>query len=188
MNSKMRKEKQKKSKTMQSWERMETWPPTTAMAGKASQRVGKALSSPWSPRAVQALCILFTNEIRFSIQTYYSEIQRNEAFLGFFGFFEFCWDRKEWRSLAKEPRSERFVRAILRNFSKCLLALKFLTKNKQKDMLDQISIMYWLLHLRSATSLKLHWWSNVLCITFCVHSIFHKSLIIMYVITFYFKL
>lgn len=107
MNTKMRKEKQKKSKTMQSWERMETWPPTTAMAGKASQRVGKALSSPWSPRAVQALCILFTNEIRFSIQTNYSEIQRNEAFLGFSVFFEFCWGRKEWQSLAKEPLSER---------------------------------------------------------------------------------
>lgn len=44
-----------------------TWPPTTAIEGKASQSVGNALSSPWSPSAVHALCSLFTNVIRFSI-------------------------------------------------------------------------------------------------------------------------
>lgn len=49
------------------WIRDGTWPPTTAMEGKASQRVGRALSSPWSPSAVHALCILFTNEIKVSI-------------------------------------------------------------------------------------------------------------------------
>ncbi|KAB8100525.1 hypothetical protein EE612_031081 [Oryza sativa] len=45
----------------------ELWPPTTAMAGSESQRVGRALSSPWSPRAVQARCSLLTSEIRFSM-------------------------------------------------------------------------------------------------------------------------
>ena len=44
-----------------------TWPPTTAMAGSESQSVGRALSSPWSPRAVQARCSLLTREIRFSM-------------------------------------------------------------------------------------------------------------------------
>jgi hypothetical protein len=34
-----------------------------------SQRVGRALSSPWSPRAVQARCSLLTSEIRFSMAT-----------------------------------------------------------------------------------------------------------------------
>ena len=48
--------------------------------------------------------------------------------------------------------------------------------------------MYGLLHLRSATSLKLHLRRNILCTIFCVHSIFHKSLFIMYVIVFYLKL
>jgi len=33
----------------------ELWPPTTAIAGRESQRVGSALDSPWSPKAVQAL-------------------------------------------------------------------------------------------------------------------------------------
>jgi hypothetical protein len=44
-----------------------TWPPTTAIEGSESQRVGNVLPSPWSPSAVQALWILFTKEIRFSI-------------------------------------------------------------------------------------------------------------------------
>ncbi|KAG6490884.1 hypothetical protein ZIOFF_052214 [Zingiber officinale] len=44
-----------------------TCPPTTAIAGKESQRVGRAFSSPWSPRAVQALWSLFTNEIKLSM-------------------------------------------------------------------------------------------------------------------------
>jgi hypothetical protein len=37
------------------------------MEGKESQRVGKAVASPWSPRAVQALWILLTKEIKFSM-------------------------------------------------------------------------------------------------------------------------
>lgn len=37
------------------------------MEGKESQRVGNALSSPWSPRAVHALWILFTNVIKLSM-------------------------------------------------------------------------------------------------------------------------
>ena len=45
----------------------ELWPPTTAMAGRESHSVGSALFSPWSPKAVQALWILLTKEIRFSI-------------------------------------------------------------------------------------------------------------------------
>ncbi|BAS73708.1 Os01g0681150 [Oryza sativa Japonica Group] len=45
----------------------ELWPPTTAMAGSESQRVGSALSSPWSPRAVHARCSLLTSEMRFSM-------------------------------------------------------------------------------------------------------------------------
>lgn len=44
-----------------------TCPPTTAIAGKESHRVGRAFSSPWSPRAVQALWSLFTNEIKLSM-------------------------------------------------------------------------------------------------------------------------
>lgn len=44
-----------------------TWPPTTAIEGSESHRVGNVLPSPWSPSAVQALWILFTKEIRFSI-------------------------------------------------------------------------------------------------------------------------
>ena len=52
---------------------MKTWPPTTAIAGRESQRVGKALASPWSPKAVQALWILFTKEIRFSIHRFNCE-------------------------------------------------------------------------------------------------------------------
>lgn len=47
--------------------RHRTWPPTTAMAGSESQRVGSALSSPWSPRAVHARCSLLTSEMRFSM-------------------------------------------------------------------------------------------------------------------------
>ena len=59
----------KKHSSMNQWERERelTWPPTTAMAGRESQRVGNALASPWSPRAVQALWILLTSEIKFSI-------------------------------------------------------------------------------------------------------------------------
>lgn len=62
----------RKKHTNRIWKRIEiqTWPPTTAIAGKESHRVGKALESPWSPRAVQALCILLTREIRFSILLY----------------------------------------------------------------------------------------------------------------------
>ena len=37
------------------------------MAGSESHRVGSALSSPWSPRAVHARCSLFTSEMRFSL-------------------------------------------------------------------------------------------------------------------------
>jgi len=48
-------------------ERDQTWPPTTAIAGNESQRVGRELPSPWSPRAVQALWILFTSAIKLSI-------------------------------------------------------------------------------------------------------------------------
>ena len=63
--------KTKKHSSMKQWERERerelTWPPTTAMAGRESQRVGNALASPWSPRAVQALWILLTSEIKFSI-------------------------------------------------------------------------------------------------------------------------
>ena len=56
-----------------------TWPPTTAIEGNASQRVGKALSSPWSPSAVHALCILLTNEIRFSIRAWIGESARERV-------------------------------------------------------------------------------------------------------------
>lgn len=45
------------------------------MAGRESQRVGKAVASPWSPRAVQALWILLTKESRFSIRSGLSSIQ-----------------------------------------------------------------------------------------------------------------
>uniref|UniRef100_A0A0E0L5I5 Fe2OG dioxygenase domain-containing protein n=2 Tax=Oryza punctata TaxID=4537 RepID=A0A0E0L5I5_ORYPU len=56
-----------------------TWPPTTAMAGSESQRVGRALSSPWSPRAVQARCSLLTSEIRFSMAAAATPVQRDLA-------------------------------------------------------------------------------------------------------------
>jgi len=38
------------------------------MAGRESHSVGSAVFSPWSPKAVQALWILFTKEMRFSIR------------------------------------------------------------------------------------------------------------------------
>jgi len=37
------------------------------MAGSESQSVGRALSSPWSPRAVHALCSLLTRVIKLSM-------------------------------------------------------------------------------------------------------------------------
>ena len=43
----------------------ETWPPTTATEGRASQR--DIPSPPWSPRTVQALWILLTSPIKLSI-------------------------------------------------------------------------------------------------------------------------
>lgn len=100
-------------------DRERTWPPTTAMAGRESQRVGNALSSPWSPRAVQALWILFTNDIRFSI-------------LG----FGYRWRRRASKRRddddgpAREKRRERERGELLWNFEmrlrfegsvKCLL-------------------------------------------------------------------
>jgi hypothetical protein len=44
-----------------------TWPPTTAMVGSDSQRVGKSLPPPWSPRAVQARWMRFIIPIRLSM-------------------------------------------------------------------------------------------------------------------------
>ena len=48
-------------------EKSSTWPPTTAMVGRDSQRVGKSLPPPWSPRAVQARWMRFINPIRPSM-------------------------------------------------------------------------------------------------------------------------
>lgn len=45
----------------------ELWPPTTAMVGSDSQRVGKSLPPPWSPRAVQARWMRFIIPIRLSM-------------------------------------------------------------------------------------------------------------------------
>lgn len=46
-----------------------TWPPTTAMVGRDSQRVGRLAPSPppWSPRAVQARWMRFIRPIRPSM-------------------------------------------------------------------------------------------------------------------------
>lgn len=55
-------------------ERMKmTWPPTTATEGRASQR--DMPSPPWSPRTVQALCILLTKPIKLSIVAIFAPTQ-----------------------------------------------------------------------------------------------------------------
>lgn len=47
------------------WNLSNTWPPTTATVGRASQR--DMPSPPWSPNTVHALWILFTKPIKLSI-------------------------------------------------------------------------------------------------------------------------
>lgn len=48
-------------------EKAYTWPPTTAIVGNESQSVGREVCSPKSPRAMHALCSLFTRSIKASI-------------------------------------------------------------------------------------------------------------------------
>ena len=66
-----------------------TWPPTTAMVGRDSQRVGKSLSPPWSPRAVHARWIRFINPIRPSMDA--TGLVRSEEFWRNLKGSEKCW-------------------------------------------------------------------------------------------------
>ena len=50
------------------WGKSSTWPPTTAMVGSDSQRVGRSPPPPWSPRAVQARWMRFISPIRPSME------------------------------------------------------------------------------------------------------------------------
>lgn len=70
------------------------------MEGKASQRVGRALSSPWSPRAVQAFCSLFTNCIKFSIVTVFNtlRVKKDMRCASWFGENQHQWHRYQTES------------------------------------------------------------------------------------------
>ena len=57
-----------KMKCSGKWGKSSTWPPTTAMVGSDSQRVGRSPPPPWSPRAVQARWMRFISPIRPSME------------------------------------------------------------------------------------------------------------------------